>query len=185
MSELVSNIDDLILMGRIGAAHGIKGALRVKSFTANPLSLGDYGALCDKSGNQYNITKIRLQKNITIVHFKEITNRNDAEKLSGTKLFIEREQLPSNLEEEFYIFDMVGMDVLDENKQLIGTILDIVNFGAGDLIEISPLKKEGGFSDKTYYLAFTKENVPEVNMEQHFIKINPPIEIMGEDIDKK
>ncbi len=180
MSELdKGSKDSLIVVGRIGAAHGIKGALKVKSFTQNPLSLGDYGALQDKEGRQYNIKNIRVQKNSTIVHFKEITNRNLAETLNGVELFIERSILPSDLgTEEFYIFDLIGMDVMSDKGELAGTILNIENFGAGDLLEISPLMENGGFSDNTYYLAFTKQNVPEIDLKKHFVKITPPIEIV-------
>ncbi len=180
MSELAKGSkDNLIVMGRIGAAHGIKGALKVKSFTQNPLSLGDYGALQDTNGRQYNIKNIRVQKNSVIVHFKEITNRNLAETLNGVELFVERSILPADLEtEEFYIFDLIGMDVMSDKGELAGTILNVENFGAGDLLEISPLMENGGFSDNTYYLAFTKQNVPEINLKKHFVKITPPIEIV-------
>ncbi len=186
MSEPKNLGDNLVLMGRIGAAHGIKGSVRVKSFTADILNLGKYGTLQDSEGNIYTIKNIRPQKTMTIVRFNEITNREQAEKLNGVELFIEREKLPSDLnEEEFYIFDMVGMDVFNEKSELIGTIVDVVNFGAGDLIEISPLMKQGGFSDKTYYLAFTKINVPTIDFEKYFIKINPPIEVSeNDDIDE-
>lgn len=180
MSELdKGSSDNLIVMGRIGAAHGIKGGLKVKSFTQNPLSLGDYGALQDKDGRQYNIKNIRVQKNSTIVHFKEITNRNLAETLNGVELFIERSILPADLEtEEFYIFDLIGLDVMSDKGELVGTILNIENFGAGDLLEISPVMENGGFSDKTYYLAFTKQNVPQIDLKKHFITIIPPFEVV-------
>ncbi len=172
-----------ILMGRIGAAHGVKGSVRVKSFSADVLDLGKYGALHDKSGNIYTIKNIRPQKTVTIVRFNEITSRDKAETLNGVELFIEREKLPSNLkEEEFYISDMVGMDVLDENKKQIGTIIDMPNFGAGDLVEIAPIKEGGGFSEDTYYIEFTKHNVPTIDFEKHFITIIPPLEISENDI---
>ena len=175
--------DNLVLMGRIGAAHGIKGSVRVKSFTANPLDLGYYGFLQDKEGNSYSVKNIRPQKTMTIVRFNEISSREQAETLNGIELFIERDKLPANLDsEEFYIEDLVGCDVLNQKDKLVGTIIDVPNFGAGDLVEIAPLKDDGGFDEKTYYIAFTKKNVPTIDFEKHFIKITPPVEISENDI---
>jgi 16S rRNA processing protein RimM len=183
MSDLSKSEKNLVPMGRIGAAHGIKGSVRVKSFTANALDLGKYGALQDKDSNKYTIKNIRPQKTMTIVRFNEVSTREQAEKLNGVELFIEREKLPNNLEkEEFYIQDLVGMDVFNMSDKFIGTIIDMPNFGAGDLVEISPLKDDGSFDEEFYYLAFTKANVPTIDFKKHFIKINPPIEISENDI---
>ena len=184
----MSKEDNNIIMGRIGAAHGIKGSIRVKSFTANALDLGAYGALFDKNGNSYNVKNIRPQKTMVIVKFNEITTREMAEKLNGVELFIERNKLPENLsEEEFYTSDLVGLNVFDMSDKLIGKIIDMPNFGAGDLIEIAPIKiapikiapvTEGAsFDDKTYYLEFNKNIVPIIDLKNQLIKINPPIEI--------
>ena len=175
--------DNLVLMGRIGAAHGIKGSVRVKSFTANALDLGSYGVLQDKEGNKYSVKNIRPQKTMTIVRFNEITSREKSEELNGVELFIERNKLPANLDnDEFYIQDLVGCDVLNQKDKLIGTIIDVPNFGAGDLVEIAPIKQDGSFDEKTYYIAFTKENVPTIDFEKHFIKIVPPLEVSQNDI---
>ncbi len=169
--------DNLILLARVGTAHGIKGAVRVKSFTADPLSLRSYGALRDKEGKKYLIKNIKLQKNSLIVQFEGINNRDLAQALNGIELYIERKALPQNLgENEYYIVDLIGCDVLDNNNKLVGTIISVENFGAGDLLEIAPLNQDGGFSDKTYYLNFDKKNVPEVNLEEYYIIINPPKE---------
>ena len=176
--------DNQINMGRIGAAHGIKGSLRIKSYTQNPLDLGAYGPLHDDKGNIYTIKNIRPQKTMVIVRFKEITSRTQAETLNGTELFIEQGKIPENTEKDsFYIKDLIGMDVLDHTDSLIGTIIDVPNFGAGDLLEIAPKKPEDGFSDITYYLAFTKTNVPQIDFEKHFVKINAPAEVSEKDID--
>ncbi len=173
-----------INMGRIGAAHGIKGSLRIKSYTQNPLDLGKYGPLFDDKGNTYTLKNIRPQKTMVIVRFKEITSRNQAEPLNGTELFVAESAIPTDLaEEEFFVKDLVGMDVLDQNNALIGTIIDVPNFGAGDLLEISPKMQGGGFSDATYYLAFTKANVPEIDFEKSSVKITPPAEVSEKDID--
>lgn len=171
-------------MGRIGAAHGIKGSLRIKSYTENPTDLGKYGPLHDENGNIYTIKNIRPQKTMVIVRFKEVTSRDMAEKLNGTELFVKQSNLPDTLDsEEFYIKDIVGMNVLDQENKLIGTIIDIPNFGAGDLLEIAPKLEKDGFSDTTYYLAFTKTNVPLVDFKNHFVKVDPPVQVSEKDIE--
>jgi hypothetical protein len=101
-----------ILMAVIGAAHGIRGELRVKSFAADPLALGDYGPLRTKDGRVFTVETIRPAKGAVIVGFAEVADRNQAETLAGTELFVAREALPDDLEEEeFYHADLVGLDV--------------------------------------------------------------------------
>lgn len=177
--------DNQINMGRIGAAHGIKGSLRIKSYTQNPLDLGAYGPLNDEQGNVYTIKNIRPQKTMVIVRFKEVTSRDIAETLNGIELFVAQDKIPANEDEEsFYIKDLVGMDVLDEAGTPIGKIIDVPNFGAGDLLEIASKNEHGdGFSDATYYLAFTKSNVPQIDFDKHFVKIAPPVEVSEKDIE--
>lgn len=171
-------------MGRIGAAHGIKGSLRIKSYTENPLDLGKYGPLFDEQGRTYTIKNIRPQKTMVIVRFKEVTSRNEAEALNGVELFIDQDKIPAiEQEDTFYIKDLVGMDVMDASDTPIGTIVDVANFGAGDLLEISPKSPNPKFNEPTYYLAFTKTNVPEIDFERHLVKINPPVEINENDIE--
>lgn len=174
-----------INMGRIGAAHGIKGSLRIKSYTQNPLDLGAYGPLHDEEGNTYTIKNIRPQKTMVIVRFKEVTSRDMAEPLNGVELYVAQDKIPASSDEDtFYIKDLVGMDVIDKSDALIGTIIDVPNFGAGNLLEIAPKKEHGdGFSDATYYLAFTKTNVPQIDFDKKFVKIDPPVEVSEKDIE--
>lgn len=170
-------------MGRIGAAHGIKGSLRIKSYTANALDLGKYGPLNDEKGHTYTIKNIRPQKTMVIVRFNEVTSREQAETLNGVELFINQDKLPTELaKEEFYINDLVGMNALDQADTMIGTIVDIPNFGAGDLLEILPASENEKPDQPSFYLAFTKTNVPEINFEKRFVRISPPTEIDEKDI---
>lgn len=174
----MTKLENPILMAKIGAPHGIRGEVRVTSFADDPLAFGDYGCLSDEAGKTYKVQKARPAKNVLVVNFKGINTRELAEGLRGTELFIERDCLPDNTDEdEFYVGDLIGMEVLDEEGMLVGTILGVPNFGAGDLLEIAPLKKNGGFSDQTYYLAFTKDNVPEIDFDKCIVKIRPPLEV--------
>jgi len=160
-----------VLMASIGGPSGIRGEVRVKAFTGDPLALADYGSLYSKRGDKFTIAALRLSKKIVIVKFKGINSRDMAEKLNGTQLFIDRTALPDDTEEdEFYITDLIGLNVLEKNGETIGTIKAVPNFGAGDMLEISG-------SGKTWFLEFTATNVPDINIEKGYVTIVKPQEI--------
>ncbi len=165
-------------MAVIGAPHGIKGEVRVKSFTQDPLALGEYGSLYDGAGNKFKIMRVRPSKNVVVVKFKGTNYRDEAQALTGTELFIDRSMLPDDTDDdEYFITDLVGCDVLNNQGELIGTIVDAPDFGAGSLLEIAPAQENGGFGTNNWYLEFTKNNVPKVDLEKHAVTINPPDEV--------
>lgn len=177
-------LENPVLMGKIGAAHGIRGEVRVKSFTDDPMALGDYGSLYSVDGRKFKITNLRFSKTVVVTKFKGVNSRDDAEKLNGTELFIDRASLPDDTEEdEFYVTDMIGMDVLDESGAVLGKIMAVPDFGAGDLLEIMPTAGANlsGKADKSWYLQFTLENVPNVDLENRHITIRLPEETVIED----
>ncbi|MDZ7823834.1 MAG: ribosome maturation factor RimM [Ahrensia sp.] len=169
-----------ILLGVIGAAHGIKGQLRVKSYTGDPEAIGDYGTLYAKDGRAFDVKDARVAKNVVVVTFKQVQDRTAAEALNGVELFVDRSQLPDEEldEDEFYIEDLVGMDVLDASGAHIGAVMAVLNFGAGDMIEVAALSETGGISTKTTMYPFTKEVVPTIDMERWAITLVPPREII-------
>lgn len=175
-----NDLKNPVLMGVIGAAHGIKGQCRVKSYTADPAALGDYGTLYAQDGRAFDITDIRMAKNAVVVTFDQVKDRNDAEALNGTELFIGRAQLPDDAldEDEFYIEDLIGMDVLDADGTAIGAVMAVPNFGAGDMIEVALLNSAGGVSSKTELYPFTKAVVPVIDMERRAVTLVPPTEII-------
>ena len=133
----MAKLKNPVQMAVIGAAHGIRGEVRVRSFAANPAGLGDYGPLHDEAGRAFEVASARPAKEVSIVRFKGIATREAAEALNGTALFVERSALPADLEEEeFYHTDLVGLAVRDESGTEIGTVSAIHNFGAGDILEI-------------------------------------------------
>lgn len=148
-----------VLMATIGAAHGIKGEVRVKTFTGEPLALGDYGRLHASDGRTFAIRDLRPQKDMLVVRFEGVTDRNAAEALNGTELFVDRSVLPDDLEEdEFYHADLIGLAVVDEMGEKIGTIRALHDFGGGDIIEIAT---SGGRSE---LIPFTKAAVPAIDV---------------------
>lgn len=157
-----------IPMAVIGAAHGIKGEVRVKSFTADPLGLGAYGPLHDKAGRTFEIAAIRPSGTVVVVRFKGISDRNAAEALAGTELFIDRSALPDDGEaDEFYHADLVGLAVKDDAGAVVGKVDAVHNFGGGDILEITLQGRKGVF------IPFTLAAVPEIAVGAGFVRIDP------------
>jgi 16S rRNA processing protein RimM len=153
-----------ILVGVFGAAHGIRGEIRLKSYTADPAAISTYGPLHDESGaGVFEIEKLRSTgKDMFVARVKGVTDRSAAEALSGIRLFVARDVLPPPEEEEFYHADLIGLRVENERGDLLGTILALHNFGAGDILEIAPPPET---RDKaTAMLAFTRALVPTVDI---------------------
>lgn len=159
-----------ILMAVVGAAHGIRGEVRVKPYGDDPLSFTDYGALETADGSRrFTVVNARVQKTVVVTKFKGINDRNAAEALNGLELYIPRDRLPEPEEDEFYHTDLIGLTAEDESGTALGRIVTVQNFGAGDLIEIRPP------SGKSYYIPFTREFVPTVSLaEGKVICILPP-----------
>lgn len=159
--------DTDILLAVIGAAHGIKGELRVKSFTADPSALGDYGPLRARDGRVFTVKTVRPAKEVVIVRFAEVADRNAAETLSGVELFVDRSALPDDLdEEEFYHADLVGLEVRDDEGAVLGRIAALHDFGAGDILEVRPV------AGKTLMVPFTRAAVPDISLEEGYARVD-------------
>ncbi|KQQ79738.1 ribosome maturation factor RimM [Aureimonas sp. Leaf324] len=158
---------DSILLAVIGGAHGIKGEVRVRSFTEDPEDLGAYGPLTDAKGRRYTVVSARAQKNVVVVRFKEVADRNAAELLNGTELFVDRAALPEEGEDEFYQADLVGLVARLVDGTVIGEVVAFHDFGAGDILEIVP---EGS---KGVMIPFTEAAVPEIDLDLGFILVEP------------
>ncbi len=172
---MTSSDKQKVLMARIGAAHGIRGEVRVKPFGDDPLSFTDYGVLTTRDGKSFEVDKARVQKTVVITKFKEIRDRNQAEELNGVELFIDRDQLPAPEDDEFYYSDLNGLSVLDRAGDLLGKIVAVQDFGAGDLLEIRP--KRG----RTFYVPFTREFVPEISLEEGRVLLDLPEDYLSDD----
>lgn len=159
--------DNMVQLATIGAAHGLKGEVKVQTFTADPLGLTTYGTLFDKNARCFEIEHVFMNKNNVIVQFSGIDDRNKAEALNGTALYVNRNQLPDDLEEdEFYQTDLVGLNVKDEQGKIIGKVNALFDFGGGDLLE---LLIDGR---KLVLIPFSKAAVPEVDIKNGFITIH-------------
>jgi 16S rRNA processing protein RimM len=156
-----------VQMAVIGAPHGIRGELRVKTYTGDPLALGDYGPLFTEDGRQFDIVDIRPAKNVVVVRFKQVADRDETEALNGVALFVDRSQLPDDLDEdEFYHADLIGLAVRDSDNAMLGRITAFHDFGGGDIMEIE--RSDGG----TVLIPFTRDAVPRVDLEAGAVTVD-------------
>jgi 16S rRNA processing protein RimM len=167
-----------IQMAVIGAAHGIRGELRVKSFTGDPLALGNYGPLYARDGRVFEVLDIRPADTVAVVRFKGISDRSAAEALTGTELFVDRSALPAEEDEDdFYHADLIGLAVKDDTGAAIGKVAAVQNFGGGDILDLTLGARKG------VLIPFTKAAVPEVSVAGGYIRVDPVAAGLIEDED--
>jgi 16S rRNA processing protein RimM len=149
-----------ICLGQIGAAHGVRGQVRLRSFTADPEAIGRYGPLETEDGRVVQIESLRHAKDHFVASLNGISDRSAAEQLTNVKLYVLRERLPApDQPDEFYHADLIGLAVVDRDGATRGTVVAIHNFGAGDLIEVKPTD-----SNKTQMLPFDDATVPVIDL---------------------
>jgi 16S rRNA processing protein RimM len=165
-----------ICIARIGAPHGVRGAVKLWTFTEDPLAVKRYGLLATKDGTrQFEVTHAREAKGHLVATLKGIATREQAERLNGLELYIAREKLPATDRGEYYHADLIGLAAVTAANELIGRVIAIHNFGAGDIIEIAP--PHGA----TMLLPFTNAVVPLVDLASGRVVIELPSEIDGDD----
>ncbi len=140
---------------RVTAAFGIKGAVRVFLYTDN---INHYKKIYDRDGNEFRFKLLNQKGDTAVIKIDFVDDRNEAEKLKGMSFFVKKEDLPKLDENQFFICDLIGQKVSVIGEDINLKIVDVKNFGAGDLIEIS----EVGSKD-SFFIPFTKENFPETD----------------------
>jgi 16S rRNA processing protein RimM len=158
--------DKQILLGKILGPHGLKGEVKIKSFTADPLAVASYGAVLAPDGRRFKLMRARLAGDIVIAAIKGVADRNVAETLKGLELSVERDDLPETDEGEFYQADLIGLAVFDEAGDKVGEVVAFQNFGAGDLVEIA--RAGGG----TSFVPFSDSMIPVVDIEEGRITLS-------------
>ena len=165
----------LVKLGVFGAAQGVRGEVRVKSFTADPKAIASYGALTDGSTQSFALKLVRgLKDDMVVVAVEGVGTRDGAEALTGVELFACRGQLPPPGEGEYYYDDLVGLEAVTREGETLGHIVALLNYGAGDIMEISP---EGG--GETLLLPFNARVAADVDFDAGRIVIEPPVESEG------
>ena len=163
----------LILVGQVAGGFGVKGEVRVTAWTAEPKTLLSYGVLLRADGST-GLTLIsgRAEKAAVVGQAQEIATKEEADALRGLKLYIPRDTLPEPDEDEFYLTDLVGLEVREPDGTVLGSVRAVQNFGADDMLEIAPA--HGG---PTWYLPFTKDAVPELHIADGWLLAVRPVEI--------
>jgi 16S rRNA processing protein RimM len=168
---------DRVLVGEIGAAQGLKGEVRLRSYTQVPADIAAYGPLQDETGTrEIEIERVRVTPKALIARIKGVTTREGAEALNRTKLYLPRAALPAREEGEWYVADLIGLAAVDADGAPLGTVVAVQNFGASDIIEIAPAD-----AGPTLLVAFTDANVPKVDIEGGRIVVVPPEEFGEEE----
>src|SRR6195952_2607734 len=158
-----------ICIARIGAAHGVRGAVKLWTFTEDPLAVKQYGPLTTKDGaRKFEVATAREARGHLVATLKGIATREEAERLNGIELYIAREKLPATDEDEYYHADLIGLAAVNAADEPIGRVLAIHNFGAGDIIEIAPP------SGPPLLLPFTNAVVPTVDLANGRVVIELP-----------
>lgn len=160
---------NLIFVAQVGAAHGVRGEVKVTTFTADPMALAHYKTLLRQDGSPaLTIQSARPTKGGIVARLKGVADRNAAEALRGLKLYIPRDALPEPEEDEFYLADLIGLSVETAQGEVLGKVKTVQDFGAGDLLEIQPR------AGATWWLPFTREAVPQVLIAEGKLIAAPP-----------
>jgi 16S rRNA processing protein RimM len=159
-----------VCVAQFGAPHGVRGEVRLRSFTAEPLAVADYGPLESEDGTRrFRLAALRPAKDMLVARIEGIADRNAAEALRNMRLYVPRERLPPPEADEFYHVDLIGLEAVDRDGKTLGSVIAVPNFGAGDLLELAP---PGGGA--TILLPFTKAAVPEIDFANRRIVVDPP-----------
>ena len=161
-----------VCLGQIGAPHGVRGEVRLRSFTADPDAIAAYGPLETEDGHAVQIESLRRAKDHFVARLAGVADRDAAERLTNIKLYVPRERLPApDRADEFYHADLIGLAVVNREGGKLGTVIAVHNFGAGDLIEVRPTD-----GNTTQMLPFNEATVPVVDLAAGRLVVEPPAE---------
>jgi 16S rRNA processing protein RimM len=165
-----------IVLGVITGVHGIQGEVKLKSFTADPEAIASYGPLDTSKGTLLEIKSLKVHKDFYRARIEGVTDRNTAETLKGLELSIPRDRLPEPEDDEVYHADLIGLSVLDLNGTQIGAVVDILDFGAGELLELKLRDVES-----TVLMPFNTLTVPDISLDAGTLAIDPPAGLLDDD----
>jgi 16S rRNA processing protein RimM len=176
MAPVLTPLPRPVLVAEIGAPHGVRGEVRLKSYTADPAAVADYGPLSDEAGRRFEIRTLRpLKDDMLVVTLSGVPDRTAAERLTRTRLYVDRSALPEPEEEdEFYHTDLLGLAVETVAGEAIGTIVAVPNFGSDDLLEVARPGR------RSIYVPFTRAVVPTVDIPGRRVVIDPPDGLLDE-----
>ena len=168
------NHEDRVCVGVIAGAHGVRGQVKIKSYTEVPEDVAAFGPVVDDAGNRYKIAITGYAKGTVLTRLEGVTDRDRAQEMRGTKLYVNRDLLPKLIEnDEYYYSDLVGLSVENPKGEVLGTVKGVFDFGAGDILEFDSV---GGQSEM---VSFTESSVPVVDLEGKRIVVDMPEEVLG------
>ncbi len=174
---MATSTEDRVCVGAIASVRGLKGEVRIKSFTADPDGIAAYGPVTTEDGNRSFRLKVTARvKGLLIARLDGIDDRTAAEELKGTRLYVPRSVLPKPEDGEFYHADLVGLSAETETGVKLGTVKAVQNFGAGDILEIA--RDEDGTGEDSgddMLIPFTAAAVPDVDFLGGRVVIIPPV----------
>lgn len=171
MSRPSDGREKRVCVAQIGAAHGLRGGVHLRSFTEDPEAFARYGALETEDGSRrLEIDSVKPSKDGFTVRFAGVTRREQAEALRNISLYVERDRLPPPADDEFYHADLIGLAAVTASGEELGEVIAIHNFGAGDIVELRA--KDG----QTLMFAFDDKTVPKVDIAARCLVIVPPAE---------
>jgi 16S rRNA processing protein RimM len=169
--------EDMICVGAIVGAFGLKNDVRVKSFCSNPVAIGDYGTLLNEDGTRtFELALVMPIKGGFAARISGVQSREEAEGLRGTALYAMRDAMPGLPDDEFYHSDLFGLSVYDTGGEKLGRIMNVDNHGAGDYLEINAIGHKN-----TVLLPFTKAAVPTVDLSLGRVIVDPPKGVFDDD----
>jgi 16S rRNA processing protein RimM len=161
---------DRVLLGVVAAPHGVRGLVRIKSFTEDPMAVGAYGPLSDESGKkEYRVEILSAARDAVLARIEGVADRTAAEALRGLRLYVDRSALPETGEREWYEADLIGLEAVGADGRDWGKVIAFHDFGAGSVMEVS-----GGVM-----LPFTDEAVPEIDVEGGKVLVDPPAGLLA------
>ena len=165
-----------VLLGVVAAPHGVRGLVRIRSFTADPMAIASYGDLSDETGSRrYRVEALSTAKGAVLARIEGVADRTAAEAIRGLRLYVERERLPATGEREWYEADLIGLPAVGRDGRDWGKVMAFHDFGGGRTMEISG----GAASRSSVMLPFTDEAVPEVDVEGGKIVVDPPAGVLA------
>ena len=161
---------DRVLLGVVAAPHGVRGLVRIKSFTGDPMAVGAYGPLSDESGKkEYRVEALSVARGAVLARIEGVADRTAAEALRGLRLYVERKRLPQAGEREWYEADLIGLEAVGTDGRNWGKVIAFHDFGAGSVMEVT-----GGVM-----LPFTDEAVPEIDVSGGKVLVDPPAGLLA------
>ena len=170
-------MSERVLLGRITGAHGLKGEVKIATFTAAPEDLATYGPLSSADGTRvFEIASLRGSGGAAVIaRLLGVADRSSAESLCGTELFVARVVLPPASADEYYHSDLIGLTAISPDGETLGQIVAVQNYGAGDLLELRPVSGR-----QTELIPFEYAHVPKVDLEEGRLTIVKPVYVQAE-----